>query len=58
MSGITGIKGTGVALLMLVSTAVMAQAPAGAFPARPVRMIVPGSPGTGMDNRRFRVPRG
>ena len=50
MSGTTGIKATGVALLMLVSTAVMAQAPAGAFPARPVRMIVPGSPGTGMDN--------
>lgn len=50
MSGTTGIKGTGLALLLLVSTAVMAQAPAGEFPTRPVRMIVPASPATGMDN--------
>lgn len=50
MFGTTGIKGTGFALLMLVGTAVMAQAPAGEFPIRPVRMIVPASPATGMDN--------
>jgi len=50
MLGTTGIKGAGFALLMLVSTAVMAQMPAGEFPTRPVRMIVPGSPATGMDN--------
>ena len=50
MFGTTEIKSTGFALLMLVGTAVMAQASASEFPTRPVRMIVPGSPATGMDN--------
>ncbi|MDP2240863.1 MAG: tripartite tricarboxylate transporter substrate-binding protein [Burkholderiales bacterium] len=35
-----------------------AQAAAGDFPARPVRMIVPGSPATGMDNMGRVVARG
>jgi len=35
-----------------------AQAPAGEFPSRPVRMIVPGSPATGMDNMGRVVARG
>jgi len=58
MFGTTGSKGTGFALLMLVGTAAMAQAPAGEFPTRPVRMIVPVSPGTGSDNMARVVARG
>lgn len=52
------IKLIGLALLMLVSIAVMAQTPAGDYPTRPVRMIVPGSPATGMDNMGRVVARG
>jgi len=50
MLAITGIRRIGFTLSMVVSATVMAQTPAGDFPTRPVRMIVPGSPGTGMDN--------
>lgn len=50
MFGTAAIKGTGFALLMLVSATVIAQVPSSEFPTRPVRMIVPASPGTGMDN--------
>ena len=50
MFGVICMKRIGCALSMLVSIAALAQTPAGDFPTRPVRMIVPGSPGTGMDN--------
>jgi tripartite-type tricarboxylate transporter receptor subunit TctC len=50
MFGTAGIKRIGFVLLMLVSTTVVTRVPAGEFPTHPVRMIVPASPATGMDN--------
>ena len=58
MLGTTGGRLFGFAFLMLVSITVMAQTPAGDFPTRPVRMIVPGSPATGMDSMGRVVARG
>lgn len=43
-------KGSGFVLVLLVATATITQVSAAEFPVRPVRMIVPGSPATGMDN--------
>lgn len=54
----TGLRGVAFAVLVFASAVVMAQAPAADFPTRPVRMIVPGSPGTGMDNMGRVVARG
>lgn len=54
----TGIRRIGFALSMLASVTVMAQTPAGDYPTRPVRMIVPGSPATGMDSMGRVVSRG
>ena len=54
-----GVKRAGFAFLMLlVAPSAIAQSPAGKFPSRPVRMIVPVSPGTGSDSIARVVARG